>query len=69
MDLKTAIQFVLICTPFFFLTVWALVDVLMKDFGSTGRKVLWAAVAAVPFVGALAYLALGYRKGRKTGAA
>ncbi|MFZ7127884.1 MAG: PLDc N-terminal domain-containing protein [Desulfobacterales bacterium] len=69
MDLKAAVTFVILCIPFFLLTVWALVDVLMKDFGSTGKKALWAVVAGVPFIGALIYLALGFRRGRKPGRA
>lgn len=65
MDLKTALTFVAASVPFFLLTVWAIVDVLMKDFGTTGRKALWALVAAVPFIGAVIYLLIGFRQGRK----
>ena len=65
MTLKTALTVVVASVPFFILTVWALVDVFVKEFGSTGRKALWALVAAVPFVGALVYLAFGFRRGRK----
>jgi SNF family Na+-dependent transporter len=65
MDLKTAITFVVACIPFFIFTVWAVVDVLMKDFGTTRRKALWALVAAVPFIGAVIYLLIGFRQGRK----
>ena len=65
MDIQTALTVVVASVPFFILTVWALVDVFVKDFGTTGRKALWAVVAAVPFVGALVYLLLGFRQGRK----
>ena len=65
MDLKTAITFIVACVPFLLLTVWAIVDVLMKDFGTTGRKALWALVASVPFIGAVVYLLVGFRQGRK----
>lgn len=65
MTLKTALTVLVASVPFFILTVWALVDVFVKEFGSTGRKALWALVAAVPFVGALVYLAFGFRQGRK----
>jgi len=65
MDLKTALTFIAASVPFFLFTVWAIVDVLMKDFGTTGRKALWALVAAVPFIGALIYLLIGFRQGRK----
>jgi hypothetical protein len=65
MDLKTALTVVVASVPFFILTVWALVDVFVKDFGTTKRKALWALIAAVPFVGALIYLVFGFRQGRK----
>jgi hypothetical protein len=65
MDIKTALTVVVASVPFFILTVWALVDVFVKDFGTTGRKAMWALIAAVPFVGALLYLVLGFRQGRK----
>lgn len=69
MDLKAAITFIVACIPFLLFTVWAIVDVLMKDFGTTGRKALWALVASVPFVGAVVYLLVGFRQGRKPGKA
>jgi len=65
MELKSAITFIVACIPFLLFTVWAIVDVLMKDFGTTGRKALWAFVAAVPFIGAIIYLLIGFRQGRK----
>ena len=65
MDLKTALTVVAASVPFFLLTVWALVDVFTKDFGTTGRKATWAVIAAVPFAGALVYLVFGFRRGRK----
>jgi hypothetical protein len=65
MGFKTALYFVAASVPFFILTVWAIVDALQRDFGSTGRKAMWALIAAVPFVGALIYLLFGLRQGRK----
>ena len=65
MEIKTALTVVAATFPFFMLTVWALVDVFVKEFGSTGRKALWAVIAAVPFLGALVYLLFGFRQGRK----
>jgi uncharacterized membrane protein YhaH (DUF805 family) len=65
MDLKAAITFIVACIPFLLFTVWAIVDVLMKYFGTTGRKALWALVASVPFIGAVVYLLVGFRQGRK----
>ena len=65
MTFKMALTVLVASIPFFVLTVWALVDVFVKEFGSTGRKALWAVVAAVPFAGALIYLLFGFRQGRK----
>ena len=65
MDLKMALTVLVASVPFFILTVWALVDVFMKDFGSTGRKVMWALIAGFPFLGAFIYLIFGFRRGRK----
>jgi hypothetical protein len=66
MGFKTALYFVAASVPFFIFTVWAIVDALQKDFGTTGRKALWVLIAAVPFAGAPIYLLFGFRKGRKT---
>jgi uncharacterized membrane protein YhaH (DUF805 family) len=65
MTFKTALTVLVASIPFFVMTVWALVDVFVKEFGSTGRKALWAVIAAVPFVGAPVYLLFGFRQGRK----
>ena len=66
MDLKT-IGYVLVLTvPFFFLTVWAIVDCLQKDFGTIGKKALWGITAAIPFIGGIIYFIFGFRKGKKT---
>ncbi|BCS97777.1 hypothetical protein DSLASN_34090 [Desulfoluna limicola] len=48
---------------FFALTMLAFVDVARKDFGTTGKKALWAIVALIPFVGWLIYFVLGMRRG------
>ena len=64
-ELKIVGIVILLTAPFFFLTIWAIVDCLQKDFGSMGKKVLWGIVAAVPFIGAPVYFIFGYRKGRK----
>ncbi|MDD2603263.1 MAG: PLDc N-terminal domain-containing protein [Desulfobacterales bacterium] len=65
MDLKTLSTFLALVVPFFFATIWALVDSIQKEFGSPGRKVLWVVVAGVPFVGFIVYLLFGFRQGRK----
>jgi hypothetical protein len=65
MDLKTATLFVAASIPFFLITVWAIVDAAQKDFGSLQNKITWCLVAAIPYVGFIAYLAVGFRRGRK----
>ena len=67
MDLKTAGTFILVCIPFFLMSVWAIVNAAEKDFGSMRRKALWLAVAAIPFVGFIIYFPLGARQGKKPG--
>jgi len=65
MALKTAGTFVLLCIPFLLLTVWALVDISIKDFNTLKEKAIWYVIALVPFIGWLVYLILGFRRGRK----
>ncbi len=65
MDLKSVGIFLLLCIPFFAGTVWAIVDVLQKDFGGIGKKALWGFIAAIPFIGFIIYLIFGFRKGKK----
>jgi hypothetical protein len=67
MDLKAIAIFVGLCVPFFLGTIWAIVDVAQKDFGTAGKKALWWIIASVPFIGFIVYLVFGYRKGEKTG--
>ena len=55
----------LITVPFFVLTIWAIVDALQKDFGTMGKKALWALIASIPFIGSIIYLIFGFRKGKK----
>ncbi len=38
MELKTIAIFVGLCVPFFLGTIWAVVDVAQKDFGTMGKK-------------------------------
>ena len=65
MTLKTAAIFVGLCVPFFLATVWAIVDVAQKDFGTLGKKALWWIIASIPFIGFIVYLIFGFRKGKK----
>jgi hypothetical protein len=48
-------------------TIWAIVDVAQKDFGTTGQKALWWIISSIPFIGFIVYLIFGMRKGKKTG--
>ncbi len=64
-ELKTILIFLALCVPFVIGTIWAVVDVAQKDFGSPGAKAVWWVIASIPFVGFLAYLLVGFRRGRK----
>lgn len=64
-ELKTIGIVLVLTVPFFFLTVWAIVDCLQKDFGSIGKKALWGLIAAIPFVGGIVYFIFGFRKGAR----
>ena len=49
---------------FWIVTCLAILDIARKDFGSMEKKAGWIIFAAlVPFIGVLAYLIFGYRKG------
>ena len=65
MSIKAAATFVLLSIPFFLLTVWALVDISIKDFKTLKEKVIWYLIALIPFIGWLIYLILGFRRGVK----
>ncbi len=66
MDLKTVITILILTIPFFLMSIWAIVDVGQKDFGSIGKKAMWGIIAAIPFIGFIIYLIFGFRKGKKT---
>lgn len=50
---------------FWALTMLALIDVILKDFGTLQRKAVWFLIAAVPFAGWLIYLLFGFKKGTR----
>ncbi|MFO7753742.1 MAG: PLDc N-terminal domain-containing protein [Desulfobacteraceae bacterium] len=50
---------------FWALTMLALIDVILKDFGTLRKKAVWFLTAAVPFAGWLVYLVFGFRKGTR----
>jgi hypothetical protein len=64
-DLKAIFIFLAVCVPFFIGTIWAVVDVAQKDFGTAKDKAVWWVVASIPFVGFIIYLITGFRKGRR----
>ena len=67
MKLKSAVTFLVLCIPFFLATIWAIVDVAQKDFGTTGKKAQWWIISSIPFLGFIVYLLFGFRKGKKVG--
>jgi len=64
-DIRAILIFLAICVPFFIGTIWAVVDVAQKDFGSAGAKAKWWVIASIPFAGFIVYLLTGFRKGKK----
>jgi len=49
---------------FLILTWWAIFDIAYKNFGSFEKKLIWAFVALIPFLGCIIYLIFGYRQGK-----
>ncbi|MBW2238551.1 MAG: PLDc N-terminal domain-containing protein [Deltaproteobacteria bacterium] len=67
MDIATIMVWIKISIVFYLLTILAVIDIMRKDFGSIGKKALWAIIGMIPFVGWLIYLIFGFRKGKKPG--
>ena len=65
MRMKVAFLFIAFTIPFFLLTIWALVDISMKQFPSGGEKAAWWLITLIPFIGWLIYLVIGFRRGVK----
>lgn len=63
--MEVVVTWIKIGVVFFVLTILAVFDVSRKDFGTLGRKIVWAIVALIPFIGWLIYLLFGFRKGKK----
>ncbi len=63
--METVAVFLGITIPFFLMTIWAIVDVAIKDFGAVKKKALWVVIASIPFIGFIIYLIFGFRKGKK----
>ena len=65
MDVQSIIVITGACLLFAGLTFLALSDVARKDFRTAREKVIWWVVASIPFVGCIAYLIGGYRRGKR----
>ena len=50
---------------FYLLTVWSIIDIARKDFGSLGKKALWCFFVFIPFVGCILYILFGSRRGTR----
>lgn len=50
---------------FFILTNFAFIDLMHRDFGSTGKKATWGLIALIPFIGFAVYMVFGMRQGIK----
>lgn len=64
--MKIIVLTIALSIPFFILTVWAVVNAALKDFGSPAKKALWLVVASIPYVGFIFYFTIGSRKGKKS---
>ena len=62
---QTVLYILLIFAASFLLTMLALRDIILKDFGSTKAKLIWHFIAIVPLIGWLVYLVFGFKKGRR----
>lgn len=62
---QNVIYFLVILAVSFGLTMLALIDIILKDFGSIKAKIIWHFVAILPFIGWLLYFIFGARQGTK----
>lgn len=46
-------------------TMLAMVNIILKDFGSIQNKAIWGVVALIPFVGWIIYFMFGAKRGVK----
>lgn len=46
-------------------TMFALIDIILKDFGSSKAKITWHIIAIIPLIGWLIYLIFGFKKGQR----
>jgi uncharacterized membrane protein YhaH (DUF805 family) len=47
------------------LTMLALIDIILKDFGSSKNQIIWHLIAIIPIIGWLIYLIFGFKKGER----
>jgi len=66
---QTILYILLIFAVSFGLTMLALIDIILKDFGTLKAKIIWHFIAIIPIIGWLIYLVFGYKKGKKKTAA
>lgn len=66
MSLKLILIIIAVSLPFFMLTMWAAVDVAVKQFNTSREKTIWWIIALIPFIGWLIYFAGGSGRGVKT---
>ena len=59
--MSTISFFIWVGIVFIALTWLAIFDIARKDFGSMGKKAMWAVIALIPFIGCLIYFAIGFR--------
>ncbi|MBC2705991.1 PLDc N-terminal domain-containing protein [Desulfobacula sp.] len=62
---QTILYILLISAISFGLTMLALIDIILKDFGSIKVKIIWHFVAIIPIIGWLIYLIFGFKKGQR----
>ncbi len=62
---QTILYLLLIIAISFGLTMLAMIDIILKDFGSPKAKILWHFIALIPVIGWLIYLIFGFKKGKK----
>ena len=62
---QTVLYILLVCAISFGLTMLALIDIILKDFGSIKVKIIWHFIAIIPLIGWLIYLIFGFKKGQK----
>ena len=63
--MKTALIIIAVHIPIMLLTLWAIVDAAKREFSTTGQKVLWLLLAAIPYLGFLVYFIFGRGKGER----